>query len=342
MSFSVQPKAGPSLLNPEGASATSNDSRARAIAKLQSPQAQETPVLNPNKISPEELSAISPKSQEQQEEKVQADKVEGEEAPKAEETKPKAEEPLSTQYAVLARKEKALRAQVQKFNSERDAFKAQQEAAKASPTPTFDESKYISKDRLSTDTLNALSDAGLTYEQITQLMLNPPPAQDPATRMHIQKLEAKLQALEDTQGKVQKTFEDQQTQSYKQALNQIRNEATQLVTADPAFETIKETGSVSDVVDLIERTFKEDGILMTVEEAAKEVEDHLVEEAMKITRIKKIQQRLQPAASASTQKPSESPKQSQPMKTLTNAVGASRPLTVKERAILAFKGELKN
>ncbi len=347
MSFSIAPKASASIQNPPGAQAQApSDARSRAIAKLMAPaQAQETPVPDPSNVAVEDLSAIAPSqvSDEQgQKDTVESASADEAEAPKAEDTKPKAEEPLSTQYAVLARKEKALRAQVQKFNSEREAFKAQQEAAKANPSkPEFDQSKYISKDRLSTDTLNALSEAGLTYEQITQLMLNPPPAQDPATKAHIQKLEAKLQALEDKQGNVQKNFEDQQTQSYNQALAQIKNEATRLVSSNADFETIKETGSVGDVVDLIERTFKEDGILMTVEEAAKEVEDHLVEEAMKITRIKKIQQRLQPAASASTPKSSGIPEK-QPMKTLTNSVGASRPLTAKDRAILAFKGQLKS
>ncbi len=99
-----------------------------------------------------------------------------------------------------------------------------------------------------------------------------------------------------------------------------------------------------DVVDLIEKTFKEDGILLTEDEAAQQVEDYLTEEAYKLANLKKIQKRLQTSSaststSATPAKSAETPKQSQPMKTLTNAVGTSRQLTSKERAILAFKGE---
>ena len=63
---------------------------------------------------------------------------------------------------------------------------------------------------------------------------------------------------------------------------------------------------------------------------------------MKLAQLKKIQQRLQPKSQPSAQKQESSSKQQdQPIKTLTNSVGVARSLTAKERAILAFKGELK-
>jgi hypothetical protein len=93
-------------------------------------------------------------------------------------------------------------------------------------------------------------------------------------------------------------------------------------------------------VELIERTFKQYGVLLSVEDAAKQVEDYLVEEAFKLTKLKKIQQRLAPA-----QKPVEAKlepqKQPQTLKTLTNAVSSSGRVSVRERAIAAFKGQLK-
>jgi phosphopentomutase len=120
-------------------------------------------------------------------------------------------------------------------------------------------------------------------------------------------------------------------------------EASSLVKNDPNFEAIRASGkgAVKQVVQLIERTFDQDGILLTVEEAAQAVEDHLVEEATKLTRIGKIQQRL--AANAKTaQKPVQTTGQSpQASKTLTNTMSTARPLSARERALLAFKGELK-
>ena len=139
---------------------------------------------------------------------------------------------------------------------------------------------------------------------------------------------------------IQTKSENQQTDAYKQAITQIRSDTKKLVTASEEFEAIANTNSVDDVVELIERTFKQDGTLLTVEEAAKQVEDYLVEEAFKLTKLKKIQQRL-----ATAQKPAEPKleptKQPQTMKTLTNAVSSPGKLSVRERAIAAFKGELK-
>ncbi len=81
-----------------------------------------------------------------------------------------------------------------------------------------------------------------------------------------------------------------------------------------------------------------------MEEAAKEIETYLLDEAMKLAGLNKVKQRLKPAApQAATEKPPGEPasKQSQAKPTLTNAMSATRPLTPKERAMLAFRGELK-
>jgi hypothetical protein len=252
------------------------------------------------------------------------------------------EPPLSSQYAVLARKERALRIKAQQQEAaiaNREAqIKAREEAIAAKDAEYS--SKYVSKDRLSQDTLNALLDAGITYEQITEKMLNAP---NPAEQQNLafqRQMDQKLKAIEEKQAQVDKNFELQQQQQYKQALEQISNEAKQLVLSDPeTYEAIKATGSIRDVVQLIERTFKEDGILMTVEEAAKEVEDYLTEEATKLSRLNKIQRRLgvkTPPPATPVKQP-----QQQQMRTLSNAVGSHGKLSAKERAILAFKGELQ-
>jgi hypothetical protein len=97
-------------------------------------------------------------------------------------------------------------------------------------------------------------------------------------------------------------------------------------------------------VDLIEKTFKEDGILLSVEEAAKEVEDELVSQLSKYAqKIKKLQQKFAPQSKAAPQQPVNNKtagQQQQPGKTLTNSMGASRPLSTRERAILAFENKL--
>lgn len=256
------------------------------------------------------------------------------------------EKALSPQYAALARKEKAIRSQVQQLKAREAAqaatLQAREEAIAAREAKA--QAALDLESRLDSDPLSVLAERGVSYDKLTQLALNPPSEQDQA----IKELKAEIAKLKGDVDGSKKTFEDQQTNSYKQAVNQIYQDAKTLVSKDPQFETIRTTGNVRDVVRLIERTFKEDGLLLSVEEAAAEVENHLFEEGMKITKVKKFQQQYKTTPSAAPATPAQDvtkqvPKQQQQgIKTLTNAMSATRPLTAKERAVLAFKGELKS
>lgn len=335
----IEPISGPSITQPAGATANHADARAKAISMIQaaaSGSAQEHPVRNPSSISPEEMTALKVRSN-------PSEAVESSPDGAKEETKPQvSDEPLSAHYANLARKERALRARAAQQEAALKAreaeFAAREEAFKAKDAEYS--TKYIAKDRLTNDTLNALLDSGLTYDQITEAMLAEQGGQSSFSASREYKaMQAKIEQLEKLTEKTQKTFEEQQTSQYKQAITQIKSDASKLIYTDPNFETIKATNSINDVVELIERTFKEDGTLLSVEEAAQAVEDHLVEEAMKITKLKKIQQRMLQNASPATQKSTEAPKQQQ-LKTLTNAVSASGKLSARDRAVLAAEGRL--
>lgn len=240
---------------------------------------------------------------------------------------------LSPQHAALARKEKALRLQAQQIKAERDALKA-----KESEYQTSYVSKADLQRRLAEDPMSVMGEYGLTSDQIAEAVLNQP---GPESQL-IKKLEAKIKALEEGQTKQKTEIEERQTQAYNQALNQIRNDAKLLIDSDASFETIKETNSTEAVVELIREQFEADGTLLSIEDAAKAVEEHLIEEAYKMSRLKKVQQRLSPPIEA------EQPQPQKPiLRTLTNAQTASTPtgrLTEKqrvERAKLAFKGLLK-
>lgn len=259
--------------------------------------------------------------------------------PKATETPAPAkakDEPLSAHYAQLARKERALRAQAQSIKEQQNAIKAQEQAfkdreAKLAQTQSLEE-------RLAKDPWSVLQERGLTYDQLVDMAMKAPKPEEMAQRKAFEQLQNEIQALKDAQSKASKSYEDGQKQQYDQAISEIRRQTKTLVTANDDFETIRETNSVNDVVELIEKTYHKDGVLLTVEEAAQAVEDHLIEEAMKISKIKKIQQRLSPASVAKAQEPSGEPKpkqESPPVKTLTNANSTQRQYSARERAIFA-------
>ena len=353
--MNVKPVASPHQVAPTTPDrAAQQDARQRAIAKLTSaptPQPEQPVVQNQTQVSAEEMGAIRapqgqldtsvpPESQVDTKNSVSSEL-------QTQETKPQEDPALSRQFAQLARQEKALRARVQQQEQAikaREAALAAKEAAISSELESKYKTGYVSKDMFKQDALTALAEAGVSYEELTQQLLNQTPV-DPRINSTISKLEAKIQELEKRNDESRKAAEDQQTQAYQAALRQIKNDVTSLVDQDPAYETIKATRSIDDVVELIEKTYKEDNILLSVDEAAQQVEDYLVEEALKITRINKIKQKLGQATSFSqqqTQKPSQSEQTQPTMKTLTNSTASTRKPSGKERAILAFKGELKS
>jgi hypothetical protein len=251
-------------------------------------------------------------------------------------TAPKTEQ-LSPKFAELARREKL-------YNEKRKQFEAK-EAELKSREATYqsaDDYKASLKGRFTQAPLEALSELGLSYDQITQMVLNQPKPEE----LQYQELHKEIKALKAAQEKAVADAQATQTSNYEQAVNQIRNEVKMLVDSNEAFETVKDLGAQDAVVELIEETFKQKGTLMTIEDASKEVEAYLVEEGFKMANLKKVQARLKPAVEPQTDLATAKAKQAeQPIKTLTNTVshGATKPTSNKERrerAILAFQGKL--
>lgn len=335
---------------------TSTSSTARAIeafnkaanAGATQANAQETAVANPNQVSVEELSAINPPTKQVSE--TQDDSANIEATDTIQEAKPKEPEQdpvLKRQFEQLARQERQLRAkatqQQQELKAKEDALNAR-EAAIAAKDQEY-RSGYLAKDRFKQDPLAALTEAGVSYDDITNQILNQVPT-DPRVNATISRLEAKIQELEGKAEAFEVNSKQAQADSYKQAVRQVERDVTALVKADATtFEAVAKTpGAIREVVKLIEQVWQKDGVMLDIEEAAQEVENELVERSLKTyTQIEKIKKRLEASSTktAPEQKTPQTQKTQSPMKTLTNNTSSTRQLSAKERAMLAFKGELK-
>lgn len=252
---------------------------------------------------------------------------------------PKAEaiakdDPLSPKYAAIARREKMIRDQQRQLQREREALKAQESQYKTD---------YVPKSSLRDMLLKDPTQLGVTHEELLNLALNQPTPESRQTTL----LEQKLQELENKIAQNENQVADRTKQAYEQAVNQIRTEAKLVVDSDPRFETIKERGAHDAITDLIVQTYEdspEDAkVLLSVEEAATEVENYLIEEGIKMANLKRVKEKLSPAPEVPAQKPEIKPV----AKTLTHAVSAQTPnrLTDKqrrERAVMAFRGQLQS
>lgn len=339
----AKPGAGPTPTPDQGVQAQ-KAARERAITLLETKPTQVPIPVNANSVSAEEIGAVKPSSlQNTNESEVK------EVTTKPTESRAEQESKLSnSQMAIIARKERALRSKAQQQEQSIIAERTQWNQERAKLQAQIDEikSNSVSKQYLKQNPLDAISQAELTYDELTQQVMSATPT-DPRVLATINRLESKVQDLQGRLEQASKGAQEAQTQQYQAAIKQIENDVKSLVRVDPTFEAIKFTKSERDVVDLIERTYKEEGYVMEVETAAQEVENYLVEEASKLANLEKIKKRLSPPASTKTveaNKAQQTPnqQQTQTMKTLTNSASSSRKLSSRERALLAFKGELKS
>lgn len=248
------------------------------------------------------------------------------------------EEQLSPKFLALAKQQKALRRQQLEIKQREDAFSKREADLKALESRY--QTDYVQKSRLKEDPMGVLNESGLTYDQLVNAQLSKDPVQEA-----MKPLEAKLAALEEANKKANDEAVERQKRDYDQAVNHVRNEVKMLVDGDPEFETIVANDAQEAVVELIKETFEKDGTLLTAKEAATQIEDWLLDQAVKMAGLEKVKKRLAPAETVTDPLAKAVSQQKQQPKTLSNATttAQTKPLSSKEkreRAIAAFRGQL--
>jgi len=210
--------------------------------------------------------------------------------------------PLSPQFAALARQQRALQVKERELDDREKAF-----ASSATD--------HVKLADLKSKPLEVLLANGVTYDQITEGILANP------GNPEMESLKAEMKAM---MAKVDQIPKDQEAASKAQVIQEMTRDATAMAET-PEFELVKATGSIPQVIELIERSFQKTGEILDVKEAMSLIEDDLFEQNLKIAQSAKIRGALAPSPAA---KPG--------MRTLTNKDNASPVLTAKERARRAF------
>jgi len=229
------------------------------------------------------------------------------EAPKA-----PARELASPQLSILAKREKALqkqREEIQKSKLDLDSkyeeinkFKSLKEQAKTNP-------------------LKFLEEAGLSYEELTNFILN---GNKPTAEMETSSIKSEMQKLRDEiaqrEQEREKSAKAMDEQRAQEAISNFKENITGFLTGKPDdFELCNNyPESVDLIYDVIEAHFAQTEKVMSMEEAAKLVEDHFESEAMKVTSFKKIQSKLAPKPPATEEDGFQKSKQASP--TLNNSM----------------------
>lgn len=289
-----------------------------------------TTIGAPTKATPRQTSTVEGTKPEAAPTPVEAASVE------SVETKPDA---LSPKFAALAKREKAVREATRAFQAEKAKLQEQLKEIEAAKSW---------KESLTKNPLQVLQDAGITYDQLTQIMLNQPPQGDP----ELLKIQKELEAVKAAQEQERQRAEQHQKSQYEQAKKQMAIDAKAYIASNPEFEAIANGGdeAIEAMVALIEHDFNEKGSIPSIEEVAREIEDALVEEefnrVQRAMNLKKIQAKLKPPVppAEAEQTPAPQAQTPQTQTTLSNRMvqSTTKPMTARERrerAIAAFMGQ---
>jgi hypothetical protein len=198
--------------------------------------------------------------------------------------------PKADRFAMLARKEQDLYRKQQAVKQQQAAIAAQAEQIRA-----FEQAK---KQAL-LNPLDALKQLGLTYEQLTEYVLNDnkptPNAEVQSVRQELE--EFKRQAREE-QERILEQQREMQTREQQQIIEQFRSEVNEYVEQHAEnYELTNLYGGAHLVSEVIEEHFRQTQKLLTIPEAAKLVEEHYEDLARKSLATKKFAVTQQKAAS---------------------------------------------
>lgn len=167
---------------------------------------------------------------------------------------------LSPQLTALSRKQQALQREIAAFKAEKAEWESKQ-------GDYVQKSAFKAKFQSNSD--EALQELGTDYEELTRLKLAQLQGADP-----IQELKSEIESLKKSQ-------DDNVNKQYDATLKQYRAEADALIAADPrVYHLINKGGHQDAIVQHIVETWQENPEkVLTVEQAAKEIEEVLRENA---------------------------------------------------------------
>lgn len=244
----------------------------------------------------------------------------------------------------FARRERQLFKQMKELKAREEAITAKEREY---------QSNYVPKSRLQEDPLAALNELGFDYQKLTEMQLQNPNANDPTIRALMSKLQ-KMEERFQQQEQQRSTWEEQQVEQGKK---QMLMDAQSFTKGKDDFELVDKWGAHDLVVAEIDKEYEKSDIIISMEEASKRVETHLLTETIKALEFNKIKNYKKPVADT-IDNPGQTPTENKPyvpkkgipyrvdaVRTLTNNLGqdvahkrADSSEDARDRAIRAYNG----
>lgn len=185
---------------------------------------------------------------------------------------------LSPKISAIARKEAAQRQRELALKQREKSLEA-----KLANAEKYDQLKA----KIAAKDYSAADELGLSYEEYTQHLLNKQAGEKPE--------EQRFRKVEEELSGFKKEQEERINREYQANQTLWKKEIAKVIDENEAFSSIKELNAQEAVLKHINDSFDEDDIELTAEEAAKEIEEYLVERAEKMASLSKIKNKSQDA-----------------------------------------------
>lgn len=246
--------------------------------------------------------------------------IEGEAPVQEAATEPKVGEGAN-RFAFLAKKEQAIVRQRQELKAQIEALNAQKSELDKMRAE-IDEVKSR-RSSYKTNPLSALEDAGLSYKELTDYILNNQQL-SPEQKMKAleEKFESKIEALErqrqEEREAAQRRQEEEQAKREHQVIQEFKSEiASYITTHKDTYELTNLYDSSDLVYDTVDAYYEKSGKVLSIPEACDLVEKYLESQVEKSLQTKKLSARLPKAAEEPTEK-RPAPESSAPRRSLNN------------------------
>lgn len=256
-------------------------------------------------------------------------------APEVSPEEPKQEDQFAPKFAALSRKEKALRQREEQL----EARLAELEEKTKNLDSEYGGYKNI-KNRLQTEPLKVMEESGLTFDELTKMILENDGA--PTPDMQIKHLREELDGkyskeLEALKQELKEKEEQSQQKQYQDTIEDYMVELGEHISDNSdRYEMIKASDAVDLVYQVVEEHYNETGKILSNDEACEHVENYLLEEAKKYLNLSKVKSLL--GSEEPTEKPVKAPRQSSV--TLSNADASEVP--TKGRKHMSNEESLRN
>ncbi len=246
--------------------------------------------------------------------KVLADAEKQPEKP-VEEPKKAEDDKFAAKFAALSRKEKQLREREKAMETRLKDMEAKLAAREADVT-----AKYIDPERFKKEPLKVMEETGMSFKQLAEMVMNDgKPTTEHLLSESEKSVAAKIKALED---KIAEKEAKEAKDKHETQLAEFKGQIAKLVAEGEEYELIRAEEATELVYEVIEAHYNktadengQNGQILSNKEAADAVENYLLENAKKLTQVKK----LQPPPAVEQAKPGEK----KAATTLSNAHSAS-------------------